>query len=85
MSLEEMIQNLKAEALQRDNEVLEDVKKMIKRFVVLESEAYFDAATLYIAYTYLQSEFEIFPKACHFITGQAMRENPLSYSNSISC
>lgn len=35
---------------------------MIRRFVVLESEAHYDAITLYVAYTYLQAEFEIYPR-----------------------
>lgn len=62
MSLEQMIQNLKTEASERDNQVLEDIKQIIKRFVVLENESYYDAVTLFVAYTYLQSEFEIFPR-----------------------
>ena len=35
---------------------------MIRRFVVLESEAHYDAITLYVAYTYLQAELEIYPR-----------------------
>ena len=62
MSIEAIIQNLRAETMDKDSQVLEDVKKMIKRFVVLESEAYYDALTLWVAYTYFQSEFEIYPR-----------------------
>ena len=46
----------------KDQGVLEEVKEKIKKYVVLESEVYYDAVTLWIAYTYLQKEFEIFPR-----------------------
>lgn len=62
MSLEAIIHNLKSEAIAKDQGVLEEVKEIIRRFVVLESEAHYDAITLYVAYTYLQAELEIFPR-----------------------
>jgi hypothetical protein len=62
MSVEAIIQSLKSEALAKDQGVLEEVKEMIRRFVVLESEAHYDAITLYVAYTYLQAELEIYPR-----------------------
>ena len=61
-SIETLIQQFKSETFVKDQGVLEEVKEKIKKYVVLESEVYYDAVTLWIAYTYLQKEFEIFPR-----------------------
>lgn len=62
MATDNIIQTLLAEAMEKHTQVLEDVKKILKKYVALESEAHYDALTLWIAYTYLQAEFEIFPR-----------------------
>ena len=62
MAIENLIQNLKNESSEELGLALNEARGLIKKYVVLESEEYFDALTLWIASTYTQEAFQYFPR-----------------------
>ena len=62
MAIENLIQNLKDESSEELGLALNEARGLIKKYVVLESEEYFDALTLWIASTYTQEAFQYFPR-----------------------
>lgn len=62
MAIENLIQNLKNESSEELALALNDVRAGFKKYVVVESEPYFDALTLWVGSTYTPEAFQFYPR-----------------------